>query len=98
MKAPVVLFRTPTTPMHTRRGSFMQDGAARSDRVIMVCSEMYVTKADGRSGGGGYERLIVATELVENIDTNVHSCHWRQHFRAKSATISRSACLRRFLA
>jgi hypothetical protein len=30
---------------------------------------MYVTKADGRSGGGGYERLIVATELVENMDT-----------------------------
>jgi hypothetical protein len=48
---------------------FMQRGVASSDRVIMVCSEQYVKKADAGSGGVGYERLIITSEVVENIDT-----------------------------
>jgi hypothetical protein len=48
---------------------FMQRGVASSDRVIMVCSEEYVKKADGGSGGVGYERLVITSEVVENIDT-----------------------------
>jgi hypothetical protein len=35
----------------------------------MVCSETYVKKADEGVGGVGYERLIVTSELVSNIDT-----------------------------
>ncbi len=48
---------------------FMQRGVAASDRVIMVCSQEYVRKADGGSGGVGYERLIITSEVIENIDT-----------------------------
>jgi hypothetical protein len=48
---------------------FMQRGVASSDRVIMVCSQEYVKKADGGSGGVGYERLIITSEVIENIDT-----------------------------
>lgn len=48
---------------------FMQRGVSSSDRVIMVCSEAYVTKADAGAGGVGYERLIITSEVVENIDT-----------------------------
>jgi hypothetical protein len=48
---------------------FMQRGVANSDRVIMVCSENYVQKADGGSGGVGYERLIITDEVIANIDT-----------------------------
>lgn len=49
--------------------AFMQRGIIEADRVILVCSETYVTKADGGAGGVGYERLIVTAELVQNIDT-----------------------------
>jgi hypothetical protein len=48
---------------------FMQRGVSSSDRVIMVCSETYVSKADAGTGGVGYERLIITSEVVENIDT-----------------------------
>lgn len=48
---------------------FMQRGVATSDRVIMVCSEAYVKKADAGAGGVGYERLVITSEVVQNIDT-----------------------------
>ena len=48
---------------------FMQRGISESDRVVLVCTESYVKKAEAGSGGVGYERLIVTAELVENIDT-----------------------------
>jgi hypothetical protein len=49
--------------------AFMQRGITESDRVVLVCTENYVTKAEAGSGGVGYERLIVTAELVQNIDT-----------------------------
>jgi len=49
--------------------AFMQSGVSKSERVLMVCSEAYVKKADGGLGGVGYERLVVTGELVANIDT-----------------------------
>ncbi len=48
---------------------FMQRGIANADRVLLVCSEKYVEKADEGSGGVGYERLIVTSEVVQSIDT-----------------------------
>ncbi|HEX3653829.1 MAG TPA: toll/interleukin-1 receptor domain-containing protein [Rhizomicrobium sp.] len=48
---------------------FMQDGIALSDRVILICSDSYVTKAEVGKGGVGYERLIVTAEVVQTIDT-----------------------------
>jgi len=48
---------------------FMQRGVIESDRVVMVCTDKYVTKAEAGSGGVGFERLIVTAELVENIET-----------------------------
>jgi hypothetical protein len=49
--------------------AFMQRGITTTDRVLMVCSESYVAKADGGHGGVGYERLIVTAEVVEAIET-----------------------------
>jgi hypothetical protein len=49
--------------------AFMTDGISRSDRVLLVCTDPYITKAEGGSGGLGYERLVVTAELVQNIDT-----------------------------
>lgn len=49
--------------------AFMQRGITDSDRVILVCSETYVRKAEGGAGGVGYERLVLTAELIQNIDT-----------------------------
>lgn len=49
--------------------AFMQNGVSKSDRVLMICSERYVEKAEKGSGGVGYERLIVTAEVVAAIDT-----------------------------
>jgi hypothetical protein len=49
--------------------TFMQNGITTSDRVLLICSENYVNKADGGLGGVGYERLIVTAEVVESIET-----------------------------
>src|SRR6266550_7461551 len=48
---------------------FMQNGITQAHRVIMVCSSAYVIKAEKGEGGVGYERLIVTSEVVANIDT-----------------------------
>ncbi len=49
--------------------TFMVQGIANSDRVVMVCSEPYVQKANHGRGGVRYEGLIITGELVESIDT-----------------------------
>lgn len=48
----------------------MQRGIAKADRVLMICSPTYVSKAENGVGGVGYERLIVTAEVVASIDTN----------------------------
>ncbi|MGE3598353.1 MAG: toll/interleukin-1 receptor domain-containing protein [Dehalococcoidia bacterium] len=49
--------------------SFMHDGVAKADRVLLVCTEQYVRKSERGLGGVGYERLIVTAEMVEAIET-----------------------------
>ena len=48
---------------------FMQKGIAGADRVLLICSANYVSKAELGAGGVGYERLIVTSEVVQSIDT-----------------------------
>jgi len=49
---------------------FMEKGVKESQRVLVVCTDSYVAKADAGKGGVGYERLIVTSELVKNAGTN----------------------------
>lgn len=37
---------------------FMEDRLTDVDRVICICSEAYVNKANAGSGGAGYEKMI----------------------------------------
>lgn len=46
---------------------FMERGVAEADRVLMICTESYVRKADTRKGGVGYEAMIVTGELVSGL-------------------------------
>lgn len=50
-------------------GSFMEKGVAESERIIMVCTDTYVAKANDGLGGVGYEKMIMTAEYMNNIDT-----------------------------
>ena len=50
-------------------GSFMEKNVAESDRVIMVCTDTYVAKANDGLGGVGYEKMIITSEYMSQIDT-----------------------------
>ncbi|OCH29045.1 hypothetical protein A6E12_06550 [Aliivibrio fischeri] len=49
---------------------FMETQLAEVDRVIMVCTENYVNKANKGTGGVGYEKMIVTSSLMTRIDDN----------------------------
>lgn len=49
---------------------FMEKSVSEADRVLMVCSEQYVIKADDGKGGVGYETMVVTGELVRNLGTS----------------------------
>jgi len=50
--------------------AFMEKNLVTADRVIMVCTDNYVAKANAGTGGVGYEKMIVTADLVKNIDSN----------------------------
>jgi hypothetical protein len=50
--------------------AFMAGGIRTADRVLLICTGRYVSKAEAGTGGVGYERLIVTAEVVGSIDTN----------------------------
>lgn len=49
---------------------FMEKAITESDRVLMICTETYVRKADSGEGGAGYEAMIVTGELVRDLGTS----------------------------
>jgi hypothetical protein len=49
---------------------FMEDGVTRADRVIVICTDGYIRKADAGEGGVGFEKMIVTAELVQDLGTN----------------------------
>lgn len=49
--------------------SFMERGLSKSHRIICVCSENYVKKANEGKGGAGYEKQIITAELINDQNT-----------------------------
>ena len=49
---------------------FMERGIIDSDRVLVVCTDQYVRKANAAEGGVGYERMIVNAQLIQDLGTN----------------------------
>ena len=49
---------------------FMETNLANADRVLMICTERYVEKANSGTGGVGYEKMIITSELLSKIDSN----------------------------
>ncbi len=49
---------------------FMERHLVKADRVIMVCTDNYVVKANSGTGGVGYEKMVVTADLMKSIDSN----------------------------
>jgi hypothetical protein len=49
--------------------SFMEEYVKNSDYVIIVCTEEYVKKANSGTGGVGYEKMIITSDLMKKIDS-----------------------------
>jgi len=49
---------------------FMETHLSTSDKIVMVCTERYVRKANSGEGGVGYEKMIITSNLLVNIDQN----------------------------
>lgn len=49
---------------------FMETNLNSSDKIIMICTERYVNKANSGSGGVGYEKMIITSNLLTNINEN----------------------------
>jgi TIR domain len=43
---------------------FMEKGIRDTDRVLVICTDAYIQKANSGSGGVGYEKTIVTTEIM----------------------------------
>lgn len=50
--------------------SFMERSLAQADRVIVVLTDTYVRKSDERTGGAGYETVMMTSEILANLDTS----------------------------
>lgn len=50
--------------------AFMIKAVAESDRVLVICTEQYAKKADGRQGGAGYEQMLVSSHILGDIGTS----------------------------
>jgi TIR domain len=48
--------------------AFMEKGITAADRVILVCTDAYIDKANAGRGGVGYEKTIVTAELMAGPD------------------------------
>lgn len=48
---------------------FMEKGVRDSDRVLVICTDAYVRKANAGEGGVGYERMIITAQLVQDVGT-----------------------------
>ncbi len=49
---------------------FIEHGIRNSDRVLVICTDQYVRKANAAEGGVGYERMIVTAQLVRDLGTD----------------------------
>jgi len=50
--------------------AFMERGLSEANRVICICSENYVEKANMGGGGVGYEKQIITAELMVDLNSN----------------------------
>lgn len=50
--------------------AFMESNITDSDKVLIICTVLYNSKADAGTGGAGYEKTIVTRELIQNSQSD----------------------------
>ncbi|MCX5467902.1 toll/interleukin-1 receptor domain-containing protein [Acinetobacter nematophilus] len=63
-----VILDTWNTKLGSDLACFMEQGLSQSQRIICICSDNYLLKANNGKGGAGYEKQIMTAELI--IDQN----------------------------
>lgn len=48
--------------------AFIEKGLSKSKRVLCICSDDYVRKANHKEGGVGYEKSIMTAEIMANLN------------------------------
>jgi hypothetical protein len=48
---------------------FMEVNLSATDRILMICTDRYVEKANAGVGGVGYEKMIITADLLQGIDS-----------------------------
>lgn len=46
---------------------FMETGLTGADRVLAICTDTYVRKANKGAGGVGYEKMILTAQLMQDV-------------------------------
>lgn len=46
---------------------FMEMGLTKSQRVLAICTQKYVEKANAGKGGVGYEKMILTAQLMQDV-------------------------------
>jgi hypothetical protein len=49
---------------------FMEQGLTGAQRVLAICTESYVIKANAGRGGVGYEKMILTAQLMQDITSD----------------------------
>ena len=50
--------------------AFIEKGLSKSQRILCICSENYVNKANNKKGGVGYEKKIMTAEIMADLNRN----------------------------
>lgn len=58
-----------------------------ADRVLVICTDNYVQKANDREGGVGYEATIITAEIARNLKTEKFIPIIRQSSNGEKAPI-----------
>lgn len=69
---------------------FMEINLSKADKILMICSERYVDKANNGAGGVGYEKMIITSNLLEKITENKIIPVIRQNDEIKLPTFLKS--------
>lgn len=70
--------------------SFMEKGISESSRVLLICTDRYTEKSNSGTGGVGYEKMIVTSEIFEKTDSIKYIPILRQGGSAKLPTFLKS--------
>ncbi len=57
-------------PLGADRTLFMEQSIHKSDFVLLVCTPIYATKSNNRTGGAGYEAMVITSQLAHQITQN----------------------------